>query len=183
MIDYAFIAELEGFSCEGYVPDAEYSQSGVTIASGFDLGQRSKAELQAAFSAELATKLLPYTGKKGETAQLALGLQPLVLSQMEVETINCFAHQQAEQRLRHYWDNANAFCEFDELPAICQTVIASVAFQYGHLPTRTPMFWWQVIHGDWQTALNNLRDFGDRYATRRNKEADLLETHLLTDTH
>ena len=40
MIDFTFIEKLEGYRLEGYVPDAENSQSGVTIASGFDLGQR-----------------------------------------------------------------------------------------------------------------------------------------------
>ncbi len=44
-------------------------------------------------------------------------------------------------------------------------VIASVAYQYGSL-SRT--------NRDWQGALENLRDFGDVYDTRRNKEADLL---------
>ena len=54
-------------------------------------------------------------------------------------------------------------------------MIASVSFQYGvALNRRTPNFWWQITNGDWDGALANLRNFGDRYDTRRNKEADLL---------
>ncbi len=52
------------------------------------------------------------------------------------------------------------------------TVIASVAFQYGDLESRTPNFWKQVISGDWEAAEANLRNFGDNYGTRRVKEAD-----------
>jgi GH24 family phage-related lysozyme (muramidase) len=57
-------------------------------------------------------------------------------------------------------------------------VVASVAFQYGDLSRRTPNFWRQVTSGDWDAALNNLRHFGDKYPTRRNKEADLLAKDL-----
>jgi type VI secretion system secreted protein VgrG len=39
MIDFSFIGQLEGNKTEGYVPDPENSNSGVTIASGFDIGQ------------------------------------------------------------------------------------------------------------------------------------------------
>jgi hypothetical protein len=49
MIDYSFIEKLEGNTCIGYVPDPENSQSGVTIACGFDIGQRSKNELLEGF--------------------------------------------------------------------------------------------------------------------------------------
>jgi hypothetical protein len=60
----------------------------------------------------------------------------------------------------------------------CQTVVASVAFQYGDLSLRTPNFWQQVTTENWQAALANLQDFGDKYPTRRNKEADLLAQWL-----
>ena len=64
---------------------------------------------------------------------------------------------------------------FHDLSDECQTVVASVAFQYGRLEVATPNFWRQVTTGYWLAALENLRDFGDRYPTRRNKEADLLQ--------
>ena len=47
-IDYSFLSELEGGSqTTGYVPAAGVSKSGVTIATGFDLGQRSEGDLKA----------------------------------------------------------------------------------------------------------------------------------------
>lgn len=181
MIDYAFITAMEGYCLEGYIPDSNGSRSGVTIGSGFDIGQRNNAELERDFSADLATKLIPYANKIGAAAQLALELQPLILDEDEVTTINKVAHRQSTQRLLASWQKAPTFCDFDQLSPICQTVIASVAFQYGHLPLRTPNFWSQVTQGDWAASLANLRNFGDRYPTRRNKEADLLETFVGAD--
>lgn len=63
---------------------------------------------------------------------------------------------------------------FEKLPDECQTVVASVAHQYGNLSTRTPHFWHQCTTGDWHDAYNNLMHFGDHYTDRRHKEAHLL---------
>jgi len=35
-----------------------------------------------------------------------------------------------------------------------------------------------VTSGNWEQALNELRDFKDDYPSRRNREADLLEASL-----
>ncbi|WP_393941438.1 pesticin C-terminus-like muramidase, partial [Shewanella sp. S23-S33] len=41
-VNFGFISGLEGGPIlQGYVPDPKNSNSGVTIATGFDLGQRS----------------------------------------------------------------------------------------------------------------------------------------------
>lgn len=45
LIDYGFLSAREGaLVLDGYVPAPTVSRSGVTIATGVDLGQRSKAE-------------------------------------------------------------------------------------------------------------------------------------------
>lgn len=164
MIDFSFIAQLEGNECQGYVPDPENSQSGVTIASGFDLGQRSAEEIQNAFDAPLADKLLPYIGKKKQEALECLQATPLDVSEEEAEIINQFSHDNATNRLKQLWQSSDAQTDFDDLPDECQTVVASVAFQYGNLSTRTPNFWKQVTAEDWDAATTNLRNFGDKYA-------------------
>jgi len=179
MIDFTFIQALEGNACEGYVPDPENSQSGVTIACGFDLGARTQEELSQAFSTPLIDKLLPYAALKKQDAANKLAELPLRLSEDEVAEINRFSKQQAIQRLESQWNAcAETEMDFDDLSDACQTVVASVSFQYGSLRTRTPNFWRQVTQGEWRSALSNLRSFGDRYPTRRNKEADLLESWL-----
>ncbi|UAA39179.1 peptidase [Paraneptunicella aestuarii] len=175
MIDFTFIAELEGSRRRGYVPDPDGSQSGVTIACSFDIGQCDEYEIKRAFSPELASKLLPYASLKKQEALACIHALPLEISEQEEAEINQFSHTQAEQRLRKLWQESGAKTDFDDLPDECQTVVASVAFQYGNLATRTPNFWRQVTSGKWQEALANLRDFGDRYGTRRHKEAQLLE--------
>lgn len=173
-IDFDFIAAMEGFELKGYVPDASGSNSGVTIASGFDISQRSEGELLAMLGSELASKLIPYIGKTKFDAVEFLASHPLEVTKEEAEKINKAAHAQALDRLAIAW-NECASCEFSSLPANKATAVASVAFQYGSLAKRTPNFWRQVTSGDWPGALSNLRNFGDKYSTRRNKEADLLE--------
>lgn len=178
MIDFTFIAELEGSTKKGIVPDAERSNSGVTIGCGFDIGQRSAKEIENAFDSELAKKLLPYIGLKKESACKKLDDEPLNISSKQELMINQFCHADAELRIQHLWNRTVEEKKFEDLHAICQTVIASVAFQYGNLSKATPNFWQQVTSNNWNSALKNLRNFGDNYKTRRNKEADLLEQYI-----
>ncbi len=46
-VDYEFLSKLEG-GCRtvGYIPDLEKSKSGVTVATGFDLGARNEDDLR-----------------------------------------------------------------------------------------------------------------------------------------
>ncbi len=178
MIDFTFISRLEGSTLKGYVPDPDGSQSGVTIASGFDIGQRSAEEIKEAFSLELADKLLPYVGKIRQEAADLLEDTPLEVTAEEETQIANYCNASAETKLKFEWSNSSSLVEFETLEDACQTVVASVAFQYGNLRTKTPNFWNQIISGDWHDALANLRHFGDKYPTRRNKEADLLEQWL-----
>ena len=68
-IDWNFISEREGSRIlTGYVPDAKGSKSGVTIATGFDLGARKASDL-AGLSKAIINKLTPYLGIKGAAAQ------------------------------------------------------------------------------------------------------------------
>lgn len=174
MINYKFIQELEGFSLTGYVPEPDGGsiESGVTIASGFDIGQRRYSDL-IGLSDGLITKLEPYLILTGYDAVEYLKEYPLSISHKEAEEINLFAHQDAEVKLISDWEEWS-MNDWDELTDRQQTVVASVAFQYGDLPTRTPNFWRQATSADWGSAVVNLRNFGDRYPTRRNKEADYL---------
>jgi hypothetical protein len=177
-INFKFISELEGTKLTGYVPhlDGGNIESGVSVASGFDIGQRTVEELDDAFECELADKLSTYAGVTGEMAVTLLERFPLTIAQEECAIINEFAHKQATKRLLDDWPKSAV--PFNCLADECQTVVASVSFQYGDLPTRTPLFWCQVTTSDWTGALVNLRNFKDPYPTRRNKEADYLERRM-----
>lgn len=168
-IDWNFISEREGKGrTTGYVPDAKGSKSGVTIATGFDLGARNLNDLTG-LPKDLIEILKPYLGIKGAQAEeIASNLN---ITDSQSNTIDEFSKKESTDRLKAKWQSATGQ-SFDDLPKNEATVVASVAFQYGDLESQTPNFWRQVTSGDWDSALANLRSFGDKYPSRRNLEAD-----------
>ncbi len=179
MIDFNFISDREGGRrTTGYVPDPEGSRSGVTIGTGIDLGQMGESDLeQFDFPSGLKDKLRPYLGIIKFEAVSLLNSMPLQVTDAEAELIDKQVKSRFLRGLERKFNDAAAN-RFDELPDGVQTVIASVAFQYGDLRTKTPNFWRQITTSDWQGAYSNLRNFGDKYPTRRNLEADLLQSSL-----
>ena len=178
-IDYGFLSDLEGGSqTTGYVPASGVSKSGVTIATGFDLGQRSESDLKAlGIYSGLIEKLKPYLGIKSEEAKKLLQKSPLTISSAEAESIDKAVKSSHVATVKLKYDSAASNKKsFLDLPAEAQTVIASVSFQYGaNLDAATPKFWKAVTAQDWAEATKLLKDFGDVYPTRRKKEAALLE--------
>jgi hypothetical protein len=169
-IDFDFILKREGFETEGKVPDAANSKSGVTIASGFDLGARALEDLKG-LPQDIIDLLTPFLGFKGaEAEEIASNLK---ISEDQAKTINEFAKSESITRLKNKWENSTG-TSFDDLSTEQATVLASVAFQYGDLESRTPNFWKQTTSGDWVGAYKNLLNFGDRYKSRRLDEAQLL---------
>lgn len=177
LVNFDFIERLEGSSLVGYVPDHLHSRSGVTVASGFDIGARKRRYIKKTFNPSLAAKLLPYCGVRGLSAKLMTSFLPLTITEYEAKCINQVSQRQAMKRLLSMWNKSSAF-HFESLTIEQKTVVASVAFQYGSLVIAAPKFWHQVTTLDWIGAIANLRDFGDRYDTRRNIEADYLEKSL-----
>ena len=172
-INWDFILEKEGYKLQGYVPNAEGSNSGVTIASGFDLGQRTLEDLKG-LPQSIIDKLKPFLSLKGAEAS-AIAPQ-LNVNDDEAKIINQFAKGEALTNLKTKWESSTG-TSFDTLNEGQATALASVAFQYGDLESRTPNFWKQTTSGDWESAVDNLRNFGDAYNTRRNSEADFLEPY------
>lgn len=176
-IDWNFIQKQEGNNLVGSVPDADNSKSGVTIASGFDLGARSEDDLSG-LPDDIIALLKPFLGFKGAKAkEIAKNLK---VSKEQADIINKFSHKEAYDNLSAKWEKATG-SSFADLPTSKATVIASVAFQYGDLESRTPNFWNQVTSDDWDGAVSNLRNFGDRYSSRRNREADFYESNITED--
>jgi len=178
-IDFDFILKQEGFETTGYVPDAENSNSGVTIASGFDLGARVLKDLKG-LPQDIIDVLTPFLSLRGAEAQEVAS--NLNVSEDQAKIINEFAKSEAITNLKTEWENTTG-TSFDALSKEKATVLASVAFQYGNLEKATPNFWKQTTSGDWEGAYNNLLNFGDRYETRRKDEANyLFPTLKKTDT-
>lgn len=186
-IDLAFLARLEGDTPEGYVParrGVPIGQSGVTVGMGVDLGRRTAGDLgRLGLSAALINRLHPYLGKRRQAAQQALAAQPLRLSDDECRQLSLAVLGEFLGRLARRYDAAapkDAPSQpFAALPAAAQTVIASVAWQYGaDLARACPIFWSLVIRQNWAGAAAELENFGDDYGSRRRKEAKLLRTLL-----
>lgn len=180
-IDYKFLGDLEG-GCEttGYVPASGVSKSGVTIATGFDLGQRSQSDLKSlGISATLISKLQPYLGKKAKEASDLLKKKPLKITAKEGQSIDKAVKSAHVKSLKTKYLNASenkGKTDFFSLPAEAQTVIASVSFQYGvNLDIAAPKFWKAASSQNWSEVVKILKNFGDAYPTRRKKEAAKLE--------
>jgi GH24 family phage-related lysozyme (muramidase) len=178
-IDYKFLSDLEGGSkLKGYVPAAGVSKSGVTLAIGFDLGQRNENDLKALkLDPILIAKLKPYLGSKGKDAQNLLNKKLLLINSVQAQAIDKAVKEShvAQLKLKYNTVEDNKI-KFIDLPPEAQTVIASVSFQYGTgLNVRAPKFWKAVTTQDWNEAIKILKSFGDAYPTRRKKEADLME--------
>lgn len=177
-IDFDFISNCEGGSLnQGYVPDAANSKSGVTIAIGFDLGARNVNDLlRLKLEPALIELLRPYLGLQGMQAAQYLQQHPLNISDADAKAINLAVKSKLIASLVAKYDG-DADVSFATIPSQWQTVIASVEFQYGSLQNKCPGFWSCVTQQNWQEAIGELRDFGDSYPTRRNKEADYVEQH------
>lgn len=186
-VNWDFIQSLEGFSVKGYVPKEEDGEdnkveSGVTIGSGFDLGQITKGDLDRFKFTDLQKeKLLPYVGLKGQKARNKLKRTPLQLSYNTVKSIDAKVKKVKLNGLIRQFNEEQKLIRFDELPEPFQTVIASVYFQYGDL-RRTPKFFEAVTNLNWVKAIKELEDFGDAFPTRRNKEADYMSKGLTSNT-
>lgn len=190
-VDWDFIAEQEGRAVQdGYVPDATGSKSGVTVGTGVDLGARDMNDLdRLGLSDALKTKLEPYLGKQGQDAADFLAENPLNLTAEEVKELDRAVKGEALDNVVNEYNteverlnaaDGGSRPKFAELPREMQTVIASVGFQYGSLKTATPNFFAQVTEQRWDDAKGNLEDFGDRYPSRRGREAELLGEGIAT---
>ena len=181
-IDWTFISAREG-GCKlnGYIPKSNgkvLDSSGVTIATGFDVGQYSTNDLKKmGIPHDLIGILEPYCeyiGQEAEEIMDAMG--PPQITETEAFELDKASHARTLDLLKKKY-NKVAECCFEALHPQIQTAIASVAFQYGTgLNRRTPMFWKQITGHDWTAAIANLKNFGDKYPSRRKLEAGLIES-------
>ena len=184
-VDWNFISALEGGSqTEGYIPtkdDKVIGKSGLTIGTGWDVGQMSLKELESSgLPPKLIEKVKPFVGLKGKKALSKLEERGApVLEDEEASIVDAFTHNKTLSQISKNYEKASGE-SFEDLSPAQQTVLASVGFQYGsNLKEATPGFWGQVTSGDWEGAQENLLDFGDKYGTRRGKEAELLEAETI----
>jgi len=131
------------------------SRSGVTIATGVDIGQMDERGLrqflagnpppQGAASQDLVNKLVPYTNKRRQEAKDFLRANPLSISKEEADTLDNLAQRRALDQALKDFGNATAEAQrarqgesrslpsFTELTPAQQTVLLSRAYQQGSL--------------------------------------------------
>lgn len=188
-VDWSFISDREGGQVlTGYVPDASGSQSGVTVGTGIDLGQRAESDINAlGISADLKTKLKPYCNKTSKDATDYLKKNPLTITAADATSLDKAIKGPLLDKLIAAYDdavdraNTTDHCSrvhFNDLPQGIQTALASANFQYGSLPGSTPNYWKQITEQRWKDASDNLKKFGDAYPTRRKLEAGLIDTAI-----
>jgi hypothetical protein len=189
MIDLPFLRSLEAFALAGYVPMRDgvpIGKSGVTVATGIDLGQMNAAEIdRLAIPALLKANLKPYAGLTGIFAARIIASAPFTLSQDDADALDRAMFGPHLARLRGEYDAVVLPIQhdghplgFDDIGTGPQTVLFSVQWQYGDLPSRCPRFWRLACTQEWDAVAAELRAFGDAYPTRRHKEADYLERAL-----
>ncbi len=151
--------------------------SGVTIATGCDLGQTDAATLAAYGLAESVIKTFrPYLGKRKAAAIALLAARPLAISQAEAELADRAVH---DGYLRHYvlpaWNRAAA-AGFDTLPGQAQAVIMSVCYQKGcgGVARDWPRLWQFLTSLAWADAAHELETGFRQFRNRRKQEAAIL---------
>lgn len=172
MIDFEFVRVLEGDELVGYVPDPEGSKSGITISTGVDLHHTDTDQLE--IEQELKDKLRLFRNFTGYDAIVHLVNNPLKLTQEESDQLSRAVYSEHIKRIATLW-NRHAYADWKCIGKCKRTVVFSVLYQYGN-PSRVPRFWQACTEGNWGEVITELRHFGDRYPTRRNKEADYLES-------
>ncbi len=184
-IDYDFIMNQEkdpegGFSGKAFVPQDNdgkpLGKSGITFACGVDIGQMNLTDAQklCGSKTQLYEQIKDYVGVTGKAAQALLQQAPLEINKADMLFLGGQKYAEIYKSLARYYGEG-----FYELQKSLRTILLSVAVQYGaNLPKRTPRFWQYAIQQDWQGMIKELRNFGDAYKSRRNREADYLESAL-----
>ena len=183
LVNWSFISQLEGGRrLIGYVPASEAGESGVTVATGIDLGRYPPSAIDAMrIPDEMKGKLKLYAGLKGEAAAAALSAHPLGLTSAEAEALDDAAKKPIVQQVIASYNAAvqdkGGLERFERLPEAAQTVIASVALHTGeNMPLKMPRFWECVCAEDWPAAVAELEQHGDSHHARHKREAELLQS-------
>jgi hypothetical protein len=185
-IDFDFISELEGGQqLQGYVPqDQGGKQSGVTIGTGFDLGQHGRAEIEALnISRSLKDKLVPHAQRTGREATRFLANNPLRVSKDEADALDREVKRRKLDETISVFNARSSDLKFEDLSPAAQTVVASLGFNMGPgWPTSAPRMFGFSSRGDIWRMVEELENFGSldpAVTKRRRREADYLRIRLL----
>ena len=163
----------------GQNPDdyAVIGVSGVTIATGVDLGQTDAATLEDFGVAKQTIALFgQYFGLKSSRALTRLAEAPLSITTGAAEQLDNTMHLGYLNRYVRPNYERFAGVSFDSLPKQAQAVIFSVCYQKGCSGVRKdwPKLWGRLIAQDWEGAAKELKYGFTKYVNRRRREGTLL---------
>lgn len=152
--------------------------SGVTIATGVDLGQTDVPSLQGyGISQATIDLLVPYIGLKTVRAIHKLSERPLTISKQEADELDHYLHLGYLNRyVRPAYDRESKV-PFDDLPKEAQAAIFSICYQKGVGGTRkgAPKTWRYFVNQQWEDACRELIQGFRLYTNRRRLEGLLLK--------
>lgn len=176
-VDFVFLAQWEGGQyLHGYIPFAKgvvAGNSGMTVATGFDIGQKSGRQLKGlALSASLLDEIDDFAEKtfrgldlaQAVTAVQAIGAPIPEITKAEADLLDKLIHGEHLRAAIAAWDAAKkpGVPAFTMLPEPWQTVLFSRFFHQGVGAHRTGVmktFWGSATAGDWPQAIIDLKAY------------------------
>jgi len=155
--------------------------SGVTIATGCDLGQTDALIMRAyGLDHDIIAIYATYFGRRKDAALAALFRWPLLVTAEQAAATDRAVH--AGYLNRHVipaFEKAS-HARFADMPAQAQAVIMSVCFQKGcgGVARDWPKLWGALARQDWSAASRELLAGFTQYKGRRRAEGRLLEELL-----
>jgi hypothetical protein len=198
-VDFSFLAKWEGGQClHGYVPIAKgkvAGNSGMTIATGFDIGQKSAAAIRKLnLGKDLEDQLIPFADHKFpgmahlQVVNAVIQLHAPVprISKGQADLIDGLVHREHLAAAVSAWNSnrKNGVPAFSKLPVPWQTVLFSRTFHQGvgmHKTSIARKFYNAATAGEWTKAVRELRNYpvsAGWYKQRVAQEADYLATEL-----
>ncbi len=197
-VDFAYLSRWEGNQfLRGYVPFAKgvtAGASGMTVATGFDLGQINQREYDKLnLPATVLPKVQPFLDLKftrktrKEVAAIVAKLKPVpLLTKDEADAADLAVHGKHLRAAIASWNTRHdqGVPDFKDLPGNWQTVLFSRTFHQGlGMPdTRVAQpFYTAATAGKWAQAADALQNYAVPqawYKTRVAQEAALLRTQL-----
>lgn len=151
--------------------------SGVTIATGCDLGQTDTDTLHAyVLPSGIINQLRPYIGLRRADALRKLADMPLFIAPDTAALLDECVHAGYLQRYVEPAYNRASSVKFADLPRQAQSVVFSVCFQKGCGGVRRdwPYTWKLLITQNWPAAADELQNGFSEYVGRRRAEGALL---------
>lgn len=155
--------------------------SGVTIATGCDLGQTDLPTLKEyGLPCAITDHFIHYLGKKRDRALQALYEEPLYITPEQAAEVDAAAHRGYLKKYVIPAYGRDSMFVFNDLPGPAQAVIMSVCFQKGcgGVARDWPRLWGYLTSGQWQKAHDELETGFTQYTNRRKQEAQYLRKIL-----